>query len=228
MSEQELFLIPPAADEWKQFLISDEHWKPGRSASSVADSWWKAQGVPPEVVRLLGNDFELIGMMPEYKVSMGPGGGRGGSPTCDVFAYLKIGGRTCALVIEAKVDEDFDKKLSTWRKGKKGNPRSPANRERRLKKICEVLGVDFPPSDDMRYQLFSQTFAAVRMAKELKADMAAMIVQSFCENHSGYDDFLAFCGQFGVQPSIDGISEVSVPGGLPLLLGWAHCPPQKE
>ena len=66
------------------------------------------------------------------------------------------------------------------------------------------------------------------MAKELKAEMAAMIVQSFCKNHSGYDDFQAFCELFDVQPSIDGISEVSVPGGLPLLLGWANCPPQKE
>ena len=228
MPEKPLFSIPPSIDEWESLMVTDTHWKPGRSAMSVALSWLGANGAPPEVVRLLGNDVGLIGMRPEYKVPMGRGGGSGGSPTCDVFAHIKIGVRTCALVIEAKVDEPFGDELGEWRLGDVDNPKSAPNREVRLTKICEVFGLDFPPGDSLRYQLFSQTFAAVRMAERLRADMAAMIVQSFCDNHSGHDDFMAFCGQFGVQPAVGDASEVVLSNGLPLLLGWAHCLPTKD
>ena len=223
MAEKTLLPTPPSIDEWESLLITDTHWKSGRSAMSVALSWLEANGVPPEVACLLGNDVGLIGMRPEYKVPMGRGGGSGGSPSCDVFAHVKIGGRNCALVIEAKVDEPFGCELSEWRIGDVDNLRSAPNREVRLKKICEVLGLDFPPGDGLRYQLFSQTFAAVRMAEQLRADMAAMIVQSFCDNDSGHDDFLAFCEQFGLQPAVDDASEVVLRSGFPLLLGWARC-----
>lgn len=228
MSERALFQIPPEPDEWKQFLFNKVHWKPGESAWAVAKSWHEARGVPSKVADLLGEDVRLVGMRPEYEVKFGRGGGKGGVIRCDVFAHVEIGGRTCALVIEAKVNEDFDEKLCTWRKGKRGNPRSPANRERRLRKICEVLGVKFPPSDNLRFQLFSRAFAAVQMAECLKTDMAATIVQSFSDCDSGHDDFLDFCDLFSIRPSINGISTASVPGGPPLLLGWAKCPLPKR
>ena len=224
MAEQELLSTPPAPDEWKEFLFNKVHWKPGESAWAVAKSWHEARGVPPKIADLLGKDVKLIGMRPEYKVRFGPGGGRGGRVWCDVFAHVEANGRTCALVIEAKVDGDFGEVISKWLIGDVKRSNSRPNRERRLTKICEVLGVNFPPDDRMRFQLFSRTFAAVIKAERLQADMAAMIVQSFSDNDTGYHDFQDFCGLFSVQPSIDGISEAAVPGGLPLLLGWAHCP----
>ena len=163
-------------------------------------------------------------MRPEYSVGFGHEGGTGGPVRCDVFARVEVAGSACALVIEAKVDEPFGDELGTWRFGDVDNPDSASNREVRLKKICDVLGLNFPPGDGLRYQLFSQTFAVARMAECMGAGMAAMIVQSFCDNDSGDDDFLAFCEQFDVQPAVNHASKVVLPGGLPLLLGWAHCP----
>lgn len=224
MSEQALFPIPPAPDEWKQFLFNKVHWKPGESAWAVAKSWNEAQGVPSKVADLLGKDVRLIGMRPEYQVKFGRGGGRGGVIRCDVFAHVEVDGQICALVIEAKVDGDFDKVIGNWIIGDLKRPNSRLNHERRLTKICNVLGVGFPPDDNLRFQLFSRAFAAVRMAECLKADLAAVIVQSFCKNDSGHDDFLAFCDLFGGQPAVDGISKASIPDGPPLLLGWAKCP----
>ena len=229
MADKTLLSKPPEPAEWRKALIKDEHWKPGKSAYEVAHSWSKAQGIPPAIADLLGNDVTLIGMRPEYKVGMGPGFGRGGVVWCDVFAHVKTDGRTCALVIEAKVDDDFDEKLIDWRKGKKGNPNSIPNRKKRLTRICRDLGVDVPSDDSLlRYQLFSRTIASVLMAERLKTDLAAVIVQSFCHQDSGHDDFLAFCEQFGVRPAVGDASKNVLNSGLPLLLGWARCPLSKK
>ena len=228
MSDRKLFPIPPAPNEWKELLSNKAHWKPGRSVCSVAHSWSEAQGVPPQIADLLGEDVSLVGMRPEYSVGFGDEGGIGGPVRCDVFARVKVDGLTCALVIEAKVDEQFGPEIGDWLRGEEGNKNSASNRECRLEEICEVLGVDFPPDDSLRYQLFSQTFAAVRMAECFEVDMAAMIVQSFCDKDSGHDHFLAFCGQFGVQPAVGDASDVALSNGLPLLLGWAHCPLPKR
>ena len=224
MADKTLLSDPPAPAEWKGALIKEEHWKPGKSAYKVAHSWSKAQGIPSEIIDLLGNDVTLIGMRPEYEVGMGLGFGRGGVVRCDVFAHVEMDGRTCALVIEAKVDDDFGKNLIDWRKGIKRKPNSIPNRKKRLSKICQNLGVDVPPHDSLlRYQFFSRAIASLRMAECLKTDLAAVIVQSFCDNDSDHDDFLAFCMQFDVQPAVGSASEVVLPGGLPLLLGWARC-----
>ena len=225
MADKTLFSESPAPAEWREVLIKDEHWKPGKSAYEVAHSWSKAQGIPPAIADLLGNDVTLIGMRPEYEVGMGPGFGRGGVVRCDVFAHVEMDGRTCALVIEAKVDDDFGKKLIDWRKGIRRKPNSIPNRKKRLSKICQDLGVDVPPDDSLlRYQFFSRTIASLRLAERLKTDLAEVIVQSFCDNDSGHADFLAFCEQFRVQPAVGDASEIDLNSGLPLLLGWSYCP----
>ena len=229
MADETLLSGPPAPAEWREALIKDDHWKPGRSAYEVAHSWWWAKGVPSAIVDLLGNDVTLIGMRPEFKIGMGPGFGRGGVVWCDVFAHVEMDDRTCALVIEAKVDDDFGKKLIDWRKGIKRKPNSIPNRKKRLSKICQDLGVDVPPDGSMlRYQFFSRAIASLRMAERLKTDLAAVIVQSFCDNDSGHEDFLAFCEQFGVQPAVGDASEVAVGNGRPFLMGWARCPLSKK
>ena len=224
MPKTPCFSKPPAPEVWKKLLRNEDHWKPERSVWSVAHSWREACGVPQEVAGLLGEDIELTDMEPEYNVELGQEGGVGGPVQCDVFARVKVDGRACALVIEAKLDEPFGLELSKWRIENDDSPDSVANREARLTKICKVLELEFPPDDSLRYQLFSQTFAAVRMAECMGADMAAMIVQSFCDQDSGFDDFVAFCEQFEVQFMTDHAFEIDLNSGLRLLLGWAHCP----
>ena len=76
--------------------------------------------MPPKIADLLGEEVSLVGMRPEYNVGFGDEGGIGGPVRCDVFARVKVDGLTCALVIEAKVDERFGEKLGEWRRGEEG------------------------------------------------------------------------------------------------------------
>ena len=65
-------------------------------------------------------------------------------------------------------------------------------KRRRLDAICALLGCPEPPPE-LRYQLFHRTAAAIIEADRMKADAAAMIVQSFSQEHRWFEDFARFC-----------------------------------
>ena len=211
---------------WSQLLHKPEHWKPYHSAWALAHSWNAAKGLPPEVAEVLGKGAKLIGMEPEHPVAMP---GRGGPSWCNVFALVKVGKKRCALVIEGNVDEPFGPLIGDWLMGSKGNPNSTLNRKHRLEGICVELGLNhslISELDSFRYQFFHKSLAAVRRAKDLgtdkPADMAAMVVQSFSEKSSGFDEFRDFCSLFNIQPKVGKLKKATVCKGTPLYFGWVE------
>lgn len=206
-------LVPSAGpDDWRRRLADpDIHWKPGRSAMAAAQAWEGAGSLPPEIAAILGPEAELLFAIPEHEVAL-PGGRR--ASQCDVFALVGIGAETCALAVEAKVDESFGPTLGEWR----ATP-SPG-RAARLAAICAALGCAEPP-DALRYQLFHRTAAAVLEARRFRAARAAMIVQSFSPEHARFDDFAAFCTFLGLAPARDQPLRRPLPDGRVLTLGWA-------
>lgn len=212
--------IIPTPHVWRRQL-KKTHWRVGYSACSLAHSWHLAQGLPREIVLMLGGNSRLICMEPEHPVAMP---GYSGPSWCDVFARVEVNGNEWALVIEAKVDENFGSTVGKWRRS--GGENSLENREYRLANICKELGLstDVSQYEDLRYDLFHTTLAAVRRAKFLDSEVAAMIVQSFSRRDTGFSEFGDFCRLFDVQPKIDELFEIAVLDGIPLLLGWARCP----
>jgi hypothetical protein len=149
--------------------------------------------------------------IPEHKVAL-PGGGR--PSQCDIFALIRLGQATCAVAVEAKVNEAFGPTLAEWQ----ATP-SPG-KALRLDSICQMLGLS-NPAPDLRYQLFHRTAAAVVEARRFKTDRAAMIVQSFSQDHRWHDDFARFAAQFGLDIAPGILGTVPLPCGTPLSLGWA-------
>ena len=179
---------------------------------AIALSWEKANGLPPEVARILGTDAELLLAIPEHKVAL-PGGRR--DSQCDVFALARNLGRTIALAIEGKVNEPFGPTVGEWLvDGSEG-------RVVRLNSICQMLGSPYPPPENLRYQLFHRTAAAIIEAKRFKTDEAAMIVHSFSQSHQWFDDFSAFCEYLGQVAVLNQPIEFMLGEGMKLTLGWA-------
>lgn len=207
-------LIPTKnAEDWKQLLADPQkHWRIGYSAYATAWSWECANGLPKEIAELLGNNAELLLAIPEHKVAL-PGGSR--ESQCDVFALLRTGEKTLSLSVEGKVNEAFGPTIGEWMstptKGKIV----------RLTAICEMLGVNYPPKPELRYQLFHRTAAAVLEAQRFGTDNAAMVVHSFSQEHRWFSDFVAFCALFGIKPVRGKSHSVSLPDGRKLILGWA-------
>ena len=207
-----IYVPTRGAQDWRARLADPKkHWRQGYSAQAVAEAWESAAGLPRDIARLFDPGAELLFAIPEHGVALP---GRGANSQCDVFALLRIGGQTCALAVEAKVHEPFDKTLAEWQ-----TPFSEG-KARRLAGLCDVLQID-PLPDQTRYQLIHRTAAAIIEARRFKTDRAAMCVQSFATDHCGHADFAQFAALFGLDVPPGTAATVVLPSGLPLTLGWA-------
>lgn len=209
-----MILVPTAgADDRRRFLAEPEkQWRRGYSAMAAALSWEAAKGVPTEISEIFGENVELLLAIPEHKVAL-PGGRR--ESQCDVFALVRAGNETTALAVEAKVNERFGPTVGEWMVG------ASHGKVERLGFICDQLGLAGKPPDSVRYQLLHRTAAAVLEARRFKTDRAAMIVQSFSQDHRWFEGFEEFASLFGIRARRGEPLICRLPSGMPLTLGWA-------
>lgn len=200
------------------------HWKQGRSAKAVADSWFRANDIPPRVRAVLEQSpefsgAELIDAWLERCTDLGDR--RGTASQTDLLAILGIGDELSVMGVEAKVTESFGPLVSEWiAEGGEG-------KEDRLQRLCALLGFDRRNVSDLRYQLFHRTAAAILEARRYRARKAVMMVHSFCPVATGLSDFTAFFERMGVagvgRDLLGGPVRV---GEVDLWVGWAsdECP----
>lgn len=183
----------------------------------LAECWEAANGIPREVSTLLeeiGSDPRLLFAFPEHKVPL-PGSSRGDSQN-DIFAFVRAGPMTVAVMVEGKVNESFDRKLSEWSMNA-----SPGKLDR-LDYLAGMLGIavqDIPGT--VHYQLLHRTVSALIEAERFKADAAAMIVHSFSSTAKWFDAFASFCALLGVHPQPGKLYRATTATSRPLYLAWA-------
>jgi len=200
------------------------HWKQGRSAKAVADSWFAANDLPPRVRAVLEQapEFrgaELIDAWLERSTDLGDG--RGTPSQTDLLAVLGVGDELAVMGVEAKVTESFGPLVSDWL-GEGG-----VGKEDRLQRLCDLLGFDRSDVGDLRYQLFHRTAATILEARRYRAGKAIMLVHSFCGEATGLADYLAFFERMGVSGTgRDRMGGSVRAGGLQLWTGWVgdECP----
>lgn len=200
-------------EDWRQFLADPEkQWKLGYSAMATALSWEAADGVPDEISELFGKKTELLLAIPEHKVAL-PGGNR--ESQCDVFALIKVDNKIYAVAVEAKVNEPFGPTIGEWMQN------ASNGKIERIRHICDLLGLETIPPGHLRYQLFHRTAAAILESERFKTDNAAMIIQSFSQNHKWFEDFYSFSEFLGLDVKLGKGYQVTLPNKKSLLLGWA-------
>lgn len=214
------------AEDVKPHLGKPTHWKQGRSAKSVADSWFAANDLPASIKALLQQSpdlqsAELLDAWLERKTDLGDG--RASHSQTDLFAMLAVGDGLAALGIEAKVDESFGPFVTEWLAN------GSSGKQNRLHKLCTLFNVDPQAIGHLRYQLFHRTAASIIEAKRYKARKAVMVVQSFCPNATGLSDCQAFFDELGMK----GLSRDKLVGpktfdGVELWAGWASDKPLPE
>ena len=204
------------------------HWKQGRSAKAVADSWFQADDIPPRVRAVLDQapefrEAELVDAWLERCTDLGDR--RGSASQTDLLAVLGIGDELAVMAVEAKVTESFGPLVSEWI-GAGGE-----GKEDRLRRLCALLRCDPNSVGDLRYQLFHRTAAAILEARRYRAAKAVLMVHSFCPDATGLSDFMAFFERVGVsgvgRDLLGGPVRV---GEVDLWVGWAsdECPVERK
>lgn len=204
-------------------LGKPSHWKQGRSAKSLADSWFHARDIPAPVRAVLAQSdrlagAELLEAWLERETDLQDG--RASPSQTDLLALLGIGDKLAVLGIEAKVDESFGPLVSEWiERGSEG-------KVQRLAKLCAMFRLDPAAVGHLRYQLFHRTAAAVFEAKRFRAGNAILIVQSFCPKSTGLGDAKAFFDAIGLAGlGADRLIGASRCDGVDLWVGWASDVP---
>jgi hypothetical protein len=210
-----MILIPSTGPEdWRRLLADPEkHWRMGFSARTLAQCW-EAAGAkfPQEIAALLPDGTEPLIIAPEWKTPL-PGGRR--ESQSDILVLARTASGTMALTIEGKVDESFDRLTSEWLGD--GTP----GKAERLAFLCATLGLSQDAALHLRYQLLHRTAAAVIEARRFCAQSAGMIVHSFSPGLRWLEDFSVFAGALGAAATAGESAVVTLPGGMPLTLGWA-------
>ncbi len=200
------------------------HWKQGRSAKAVAESWFIANDLPPEVRRVLETSPLFVGCTlidGWLERSTDLGDDRSTHSQTDLLAILGLENSLAVLGVEAKVTESFGPLVSKW-------AAVPSlGKRKRLEKLCRLFNVDPESVGNLRYQLFHRTAAAIYEAHRYKTNTAVLIVHSFCNLATGFSDFETFMRCLGFL-DIE-IGRVSGPlsfGDVQLWIGWVadECP----
>lgn len=204
------------------FLGKPSHWKQGRSAKALADTWFAANDIPPAVRAILSQaadlrDAQLVDAHLERKTSLEDG--RGTPSQTDLLAVLGTTAGLTIMGVEAKVTESFGKHVRNWLDG-------GAGKADRLEKLCDRLGITRGDAQDLRYQLLHRTVATILEALRYRTSRAVMMVQSFCPDAAGSEDFLEFGRALGFRDhGIGRLSEERRIGDVALRLGWATDTP---
>ena len=195
----------------------ESHWKKGYSAYELAHSWVGAKGVPGPVAAILHKAEEFRGMeLVEGFFEKETGLRSRGRPSqTDLLALIGDGEGFAVLGVEGKVDEPFGPLVSEWLVD------ASANKRARLSVLQETLGLADHDVSNLRYQLLHRTAAAIYEAQRYRVRRAVMLVHSFSEGHSWFDDFRAFAD--AISTPVSGPDELSAEvevEGVSLRLGW--------
>jgi len=205
-------------EDWKQGLAEpNKHWKAGKSAWALAQSWEEAGGFPSEVNALLTQSF--YGIQPqhamiEHKVLM-PAVGRASQN--DLFVVAQANDEIICIAVEGKVSETFGATIDKWHSG-------TPNKEARLSGVLKIIGLPRQIPNTNRYQLLHRMASPVIEARQIfDAKHAVMLIHSFSQTDEHFDDFAAFLALYGIQsPQIGVLYPLCEVNGIQLHAGWAR------
>jgi hypothetical protein len=138
----------------------------------------------------------------------------------DLWCMLATQQGQVSMAVEGKAGEDFDRRLGDWL----GSGKESEGKKRRLKFLCDVLGISGEPAMHNRYQLFHRTASAILEAQRWRVGRAVMLVQSFSESKTSWQDYVDFAGLLGLSPARNAVAGPAIASGIELFLCWVDSP----
>jgi hypothetical protein len=136
----------------------------------------------------------------------------------DLWAVVLTDAGQVSVAIEGKAGEEFDKRLIDWL----GD--DSQRKRKRLDFLCATLGVNEPPDTVLRYQLFHRAASAVIEARRWRISTALMLVQSFAESATSWQDYADFAAMLGMTAGRNSVCGSRSIVGINLYLAWVESP----
>jgi hypothetical protein len=196
----------------------ERHWKAGRSARALVQSWGGRDTFPDSIHSLLAThtrfrSAQLVDAFLERQVDLGTSG----RPSqTDLLAIIGIGAEIAVMGVEAKAGEPFGKYVHEWNDGSAG-------KRTRLRALCNTLGLTEESATPLRYQLLHRTVSTVIEAQRYRSRFAILIVQSFGDDEKSFGDFTRYINAVGLRGNFERgvLTEVRNCDGVDLFAGWA-------
>lgn len=205
--------------DWQQLLADPEkHWRKGYSAYELAYSWMNSAGFPVSVDNVLDNsgfsefkDLKIDIAYPERRTNLNDS--RKPSQT-DLMVFANGANGRVVIGVEGKVDESFGPIVHARYSN------TEANRSR-LNFLCSQLELSSGKVEYVRYQLIHRSVATILEAKNCNAKIALMLVHSFSEKDSSFNDYKSFLEVFNFyNVQINKIYGHILLRDIRLFIGW--------
>jgi hypothetical protein len=213
-----IYIPTTRPEDWKPLLADPKHWAKGYSAMSLAYCWQLADGFPAPIQKVfsdsgigLFSNIEMLLAIPEYQVPL-PGGA---SPSQnDLFVLAKGDDQLISIMVEGKANEPFGDLVADWLKD------ASTGKKKRLKFLCDELGLEIDKVAGIRYQLLHRTVSALIETKRFNAPNALMLVQSFKENKDSFQDYSKFLRLIDLKADQNRIFAAGNKEKVNLYFGW--------
>jgi hypothetical protein len=117
-------------------------------------------------------------------------------------------------MVEGKVNESFGPTLDEWRAD------ASLGKVNRLRFLLRTLGMAAIPDGNIRYQLLHRTASAIITSEQYRAVAAVLLVHSFSEQRTGFEDYDAFVRLFGVPAQSGVVQRLPTTSTVPLFTAW--------
>jgi len=206
-----------SADDWKKLLAEPQkQWKKGFSARTLAYTWEKAVGFPPEIKQAFAKSdsfqgIELLLAIPEHQVAL-PGGGHPSQNDLWVLGKMKTG--LVSIAVEGKVSEPLGPTVNDWCKN------ASKGKKERLAYLLSLFSFNLESIGKIRYQLLHRTASSIIEAQRFGANRAMMMIHSFSPYCEWFDDFHAYAALFDIDAQCDQVHRVGRVSDIELFLAW--------
>jgi hypothetical protein len=232
-----------SVEDWRIYAapkMGDQHWKDGRSAKELAQSWFRngTPKPPDELVALLeakfGAGITFDEAKPECVIELDDFAGE--HRNCDLVVLGNAGAKHIVINVEAKADEPFGDVIGEYYDRKTG---SGSNVPARIQQLSLAL---FGREADeairkLRYQLLHAAAATLIEAAANRAELGLFLVHEFrstslnvdklTQNATDWENFVHAFPELATARIEENqiLGPVSVPGGgrvphsVPLHLG---------
>jgi hypothetical protein len=149
--------------------------------------------------------------VPEFKVPL-PGGNR--ASQADIFVLARSSVGPVCVMVEGKVNESFGPTLDEWRAD------ASPGKDKRLRFLFRTLGITAIPGGEIRYQLLHRAASAIITGEQYRAVAAILLIHSFSEQCTGFEDYDAFVRLFGVHAQNGVVQRLLTTSIVPLFAVW--------